>query len=463
MELPAAELAPRASEHEYPCGAGSRVPCSKDWYFSQILGNPNDPDSGPYAWGHCDQEPYHRSGVRFKGYKGGGRGGKSRGCSAEMGPLVLTPGTRGAIIAPKFELGQFEFRYLVDDLDRVIKRNNLPISREQKDGGSYGFSPRQGRMYAGYAHQTSRGTRVSEFAVYSAAPGHVEDIVGNEYDWVIIAEAANIRDPMLWPMVRVRLRSRMGIATLAYNPRGGRNWVTKLMKQARDWPDWSWHEAHADNNPGNVEKQINPDELDEVTRKRMIEGTEASMTGLVYHQFAKARHVKKLTAAYGPRAGHERWGGIDFGWRDPFVCLFAVVIGKGKDSRLYVYREYRKTKARVERHATKIREFIKMDGGFEGLNRFFADWDPAGCATLKLRDIYTKKAHKDWSSGYDWLAELFETDRIVIDPSCSELIDELESYEWAVDGDKPANGQSDHGTDALRYLAIGLKRNKTMI
>lgn len=452
----------------YPGGCGARVEVSRELYFEHLLANPNDPESGPYRGGHEDQQAFHEAGERFRFrlYSGGGRGGKSRGVAAEMGPLVLTPGTNGAIVCPKYTLGLFEFEYLKKDLDRFIERTGVPLTFEPRYGGAYAFSPDQGRMYARLVDKSDPRRRPSEFKVYSTAPGHEQDLVGAEWDWVIFAEASNARGREAWDMLRVRLRSRKGIAALIYNPKGPNNWVSQLRRQAESesWPDWWLGSCHADKNPGNLEKSIPLAELDEKTRRRMIEGEESSETGYVFDRFRRAANVKAFGREADPRRTTERWGAIDFGYRDPFVALFAVVLGKGKDAIVVVHREYRKTVRLVRDHGQHLVKLLKEDGGVGKFQGFFADWDAQARAELRRHaGIVTKKADKDFAAGVEVVNELFADGRLFLDASCRELIAELEGYEWGEGKEEAAKGQSDHGCDALRYLCLGLRKRKIVL
>lgn len=453
---------------EYPGGCGARVEVTRELYFSQILANVNDPDSGPYLGGHVDQQAFHAAGVekRFRLYAGGGRGGKSRAGAAEMGPLVLTPGTKGAIVCPKYTLGLFEFDYLKKDLDRFIAQTGVSLTFEPRYGGAYAFSPEQGRMYARLVDKADPNRRPSEFKVYSSAPGHEEDLVGAEWDWVIFAEASNARSREAWDMLRVRLRSRKGIAALLYNPKGPSNWVSVLRRQAiaEEWLDWWVGACHADKNPGNQEKSIPLAELSEGTRRRMIEGEESSEMGYVFDRFRRGQHVRRLGREADPRKTTERWGAIDFGYRDPFVALFAVVAGKGKDAVVYVHREYRKTVRLVRDHGKHLAKLLRDDGGLGKFQGFFADWDAQARSELRRHaSIVTKKADKDIQAGVEVVNELFADDRLILDESCKELVSEIEGYEWGEGKEEPAKGQSDHGCDALRYLCLGLRKRKIVL
>lgn len=439
------------TEYEYGGSIGPIVRLSKWFYFKHIHANPYDPNSGPYNGGHEDQIPLHKSSARFRLGFGGGRGGKSRGAAAEVGPIVLTPGTRGWIVAPQYDLGKFVFDYIVRDLQAFMRSAHGQELRFE----SFSYSPRQGRMYATIAFETGDGLERSSFEVKSGGPGHVGSLKGDELDWVIMEECGELTSPDAWHETRIRLRTRGGIALLTANPRGPGHWVHKTFLDWMDKPDHAAFVANADKNPGNAERSIDAASMPDDVYQRMVLGLSASKHGLVYDTFDRNSHVIDCRRLGIPQRGLQRWGGIDWGYADPMVALFANIQGKGKDSKVIVYREYRKAKRIIEQHAKHVRRWIDSDGGPSSFEGFFADHDPGNRATFRKHDVLCRKARKDICNGVDCVRELFLDGRLLIDLGCRALLRELATYEWG-EGDKPQDGD-DHSLDALRYLCYGLR------
>ncbi len=172
-----------------------------------------------------------------------------------------------------------------------------------------------------------------------------------------------------------------------------------------------------------------------------------------------------------------RYLAIDFGFTNPFVCLWAAMDG---DGRLYIYRQIYMTKRLVEDHAKDIRRLSRWgesQGGDPIPRLIICDHDAEDRATLERHlGLRTIKAQKNVSAGIQAVASRFKgagdnKPRVMIFRDClverdrdlaarklpTELMEEPESYVWRQPGNGVAHKEepvkeSDHGLDSLRYL-----------
>ena len=200
---------------------------------------------------------------------------------------------------------------------------------------------------------------------------------------------------------------------------------------------------------------------------------------LVFAEFDPARHV--APAGYHP--GLPLYRAIDFGYANPFVCLWVQVKddggrGAGGGSgdpdltgvQLRVIGEYVARERPVAEHA---REMAARDPG--PVAATFAD--PAGwqrsdvtgtgpCQELARAGLRVRTPRAGILEGVELLRRLLKPRDggqagLVVDPSCTWLVRAFQEYHWDESGDghrneRPAKDGADHPIDALRYLVTGL-------
>jgi phage terminase large subunit len=187
---------------------------------------------------------------------------------------------------------------------------------------------------------------------------------------------------------------------------------------------------------------------------RRIKGLWVAAEGLVYELFDRAVHVVK---PFIVPEGWQRYRAIDFGYTNPFVCLWGAV---DYDGRLYIYDEHYRTQTLIADHATAIRG---RPGDFLAT---VADHDAQERAELNQEGIGTLPARKDVALGIQRVAErlVVQPDgypRLFISGNCVNLIRELGKYSWEErKADKPVKEEprkiDDHAADALRYMIMQL-------
>lgn len=213
-------------------------------------------------------------------------------------------------------------------------------------------------------------------------------------------------------------------------------------------------------------------------RNRFLKGLWVAAEGLVYDAFDPAVHL--LPRGWEPPATWPRFWAIDWGFIDPLVILFAAVDPAG---RVHVYREFYKTKTRVEVAAKWCRELVES-GREPPPSAIFADHDPECVATFRQHSRLTVRMADKGTihEGIQLVQGLFDVradgrPAIYLRPDArghdadpelegsgrpTSLIDELGAYQWDTSNpDRPKDEPKDeanHACDALRYLARGVTR-----
>jgi PBSX family phage terminase large subunit len=186
---------------------------------------------------------------------------------------------------------------------------------------------------------------------------------------------------------------------------------------------------------------------------RRIKGLWVAAEGLVYELFDREVHVVK---PFVPPKDWVRVRSIDFGFTNPFVCLFAAV---DYDGRLYVYDEHYRPGVLIKEHAAEIHK--------RGEARWtIADHDAQERAELSSCGIGTTPANKDVSLGIQRVAERLVVlpdgyPRLFIGANCVNLLKEMGTYVWETrKDDKPIKEEpkkaNDHAMDALRYMVMAM-------
>ncbi|MFE9850332.1 PBSX family phage terminase large subunit [Streptomyces sp. NPDC005576] len=193
--------------------------------------------------------------------------------------------------------------------------------------------------------------------------------------------------------------------------------------------------------------------------RRFILGEWVAAEGAIFDMWDDERHIVDEM----PRDGIHRWIalGVDYGTRNP---LHAVLIGLGRDRRLYVAREWRydgrarKRQLTDAEYSERIRGWLADVPGIGPVRPQFVTVDPSAAsfnAQLRRDKLTPTAANNAVLDGIRVVSSLFAQGNLLVHSSCKELIAEIPSYSWddkaALKGeDKPVK-VADHGVDALRY------------
>lgn len=212
-------------------------------------------------------------------------------------------------------------------------------------------------------------------------------------------------------------------------------------------------------------------------RKRLYHGQWVAAEGQVYAEFDAAIHL------IDPFPIPPEWRKIrviDFGFTNPFVCLW---IAQDGDGRIYLYREMYYSQRTVREHASGVKDgdgnliqkgIIHYSEG-EHYETTIADHDAEDRATLDAEKIDTIPAYKAITPGIEAVQQrlkirkdkkpglfVFKNALVEKDDNLEEAhrpwntAQEFENYVYPKGGDgKPIKEEpvkiNDHGMDGLRY------------
>jgi len=306
----------------------------------------------------------------------------------------------------------------------------------------------------------------------------VSRIMSSQFDVVYVAEATEITEHDLEILVS-RLRNNA-----LRDKKTGQPWHQVIcdcnpcfpshwLKKRCDREQMTYIESRHEDNPA-----CTPDYLERlrqlsgVRRKRLYSGLWVAAEGAVYSEWDRNVH---LLDCFEILDDWLRIRVIDFGFRDPFVCLWLAV---DPESRLYVYRQLYMTGRLVEDHAKDILQLSRH----EHISATICDHDAEGRGTLERRGIRTLSASKSILTGIqavqarlrlssDGKPRLFVLNDSLVErdptllaakkPTCIE--EEFEAYEWAAQMEDQVLKETpidrdNHALDALRYGIIALRR-----
>lgn len=224
--------------------------------------------------------------------------------------------------------------------------------------------------------------------------------------------------------------------------------------------------------PGYIERLR---QLPERDRLMLLEGRwDIAFEGLVYDNFDTTVHV---VDSFPIPAAWPRFRAVDFGYNNPFVCLWGAL---SPDDELYIYREVYETERLVSELGPEIR---KLSEG-ERIVATVADHDAENRAELNKHGISTLAARKEIEEGVQEVRRRLEPDargkarlylmrgctvrrcpRLAVRNKPTSTHEEFGIYQYPrMAGDKAAREEpvdlDNHGMDALRYLCMYLRHRR---
>jgi len=193
-----------------------------------------------------------------------------------------------------------------------------------------------------------------------------------------------------------------------------------------------------------------------------------SRQNVVFDEFDPDIHVRTLD--YDPNLPLYR--SLDFGFVNPFVCLWIQVDSEGT---IRVIDEYVRTRATIDVHAGEIKS--RTPGGETRVAATFCD--PAGksvndvtgtSVTRELRSlgISTRYRRSLILDGIELIRRAVKAgdgkNRLLISPNCQRLIEAMRCYHYPDTGSAATaelplkDGLYDHPIDALRYFFVNYSR-----
>lgn len=363
--------------------------------------------------------------------------------------------TKTWIVGSTYELAEREFRYAWNDIVKVGPTLGWPkpiISRDSSRGGDLQLV-------------TAWGSSVS-----GKSADKPQSLLGEAVDLVVMAEAATMPADIWHRYLEPTLATTQGYAIFPTTPNAAALWLYEMWNRGIEGghgvASYTWPVSGNPTYP-----------LAELERARKYYGEEhpafreqylgewTFYAGVVYgHDFRPERNVRP---AFPIPAHWPRIRGIDFGYRDPFVCLWFAVAEdsmelKTQRGELLLYREYYQPGRSMAEHAETIRhlsrdERILMTVGDPSEQQSMAD--------LRRLGIPCVNGNNDRRAGRALVGNYFREGKLtLIRGACPNTLRELNFYQWDRDKDKEGAKEltigDDHAMDALRYVVMSRPQSR---
>lgn len=315
-----------------------------------------------------------------------------------------------------------------------------------------------------------------------------QKIMSTEFDIIYVQEAIELNEDE-WERLTSRLRNgKMPYQQLIAdtNPSSPAHWLKKRCDRGQTQYLDSKHE----DNPtlfDPVTKKITEwgktyiarlDALTGPRKLRLRHGKWVQAEGIVYEGWDATKHI--IDHFDIPR-DWRRVLGIDFGYTNSFVAQWWAL---DHDDRIYLYREWVRSKMMVEHHAARIKGMI---GDEPKPYLIVCDHDAEDRATLEYHlGLRTVAAKKSVQIGIQEVASRLQVvgdgkPRLFVlrgalvdrDPLLDEakkpigLSEEIDGYIWQDDNGKTAKEEpvklNDHSVDTCRYVCMALQTDTPWI
>lgn len=290
---------------------------------------------------HEGQREFHRARERFRLLCAGSRFGKSYAAAMEALAYLLTPGTQSWIVAPTYDLGEKEFRYVLDKARGL----GVPLRRVNDNVHS-------GDMMI----ETEAGSWL-KVRSWSMNPAN---LLGEELDLMVLSEGAQMRRPVWERYLRARLSSRKGRLVIPTTPAGIDDFLHPLFYEPalRGEPDYWMGEYPSYNNPMIDDAEVAQlrKSMDADTFAEQVEGKFVHFAGKVFKDFDRNVHV--VSGSRLPPRWREwpKYRSLDPGFADPFAIIWLTV---GPDGTIYLYRESYARRQILSWHVKLMKDFEK--------------------------------------------------------------------------------------------------------
>jgi phage terminase large subunit-like protein len=206
-------------------------------------------------------------------------------------------------------------------------------------------------------------------------------------------------------------------------------------------------------------------EIPEDFRDVRVRGKFAGFAGAVFKQWRREVHVCDPFPNNTPPTEGVVIRSLDFGFNNPFVCLWMY---RDYDGVWTVYDEYYQKRELMQYHARQVHSRPVPK---QGIVRTWADPEDAQSrAELAQMGIATASAKKDVMPGIEELQRLLMVQpngrpRFRVTRNCKNTLREMASYQWETNtterkdaADEPKK-KDDHTVDAARYGVFSEKQS----
>lgn len=272
---------------------------------------------------------------------------------------------------------------------------------------------------------------------------------GPTLDWMWLDEARNM-DRAIWPIILPTVAVSRGPIFATTTP-AGKDWVYEKFIVPTDAQDPNFGYIVAKSSDAchftDEDIRIMRSQMSEEMAKQELDAEIVAFDGLVYPGFNTDINV--IDPLDQLPEGSQVIGGVDFGWKDPFVHIWVA-----KTNGVYVvFDEYYRSGQFIEDHASSI----KANRFNSRVQRRWADpSSPQFSAELDYRGISSYPANNDVKLGVDCVRRLLDQRRIFVTRNCKDVIREFGQYHYPETKEKNTkdvpHDSFNHAMDALRYV-----------
>jgi phage terminase large subunit len=383
------------------------------------------------------QQKFHHSDKPFRLYSGAVGAGKTLSLCAEALRLAIEyPGSIGLLGRYNYSdlkrTTLFTFMELIDDMPEGIYNYN------KSDGVFKLLLP-------------ERETSI----IYFMRLDILTPIKSLNLDYFGVDETTEVPKEV-WDLLVTRLRhgkiNRL-IGFGATNPDSKSHWLYKYFYDSND-SDYDLIETYSFENtylPEHYLKQLDKMKVDKDFYDRYVMGKWGSFKGLVYKSFNRGIHVIENR---NPHPDSRVYRTIDFGYNNPFVCLF---VERTKDDEWIIFDEHYQKEMLLSEHVIEIN---RRNYPIENT------WcDPSAKQErmeLQSLGIECSPGNNDVKAGILAVKELLAIDKnnrckLKVCKRCINVIKEFESYKYKTKDDVISDEvvkEMDHAQDCLRYLIL---------
>ena len=385
-------------------------------------------------------------------------------CAAhDVLPILLFPDTRVWVVGPSYTLAEKEFRYIHQAL--VINRKKLGLPKPRVCL----TNARSGQLYIEWPWGAILEGKTAD---------RPDSLLGEAVDAVIYSEGAQLKRGIRERYVKPTLVTKRGIEIIPTTPDQGGEWVHEEWELGLnpEFPEILSYHWGIEANPTYDIEEFNDakkryGEDSPVFREQYL-GEWVFYAGAVYPFFHPDTHVIE------PFKIPKEWpriGGLDFGHRDPFVCLWAAV---GPEQELYFYREYYNREGHpLPEHAKNVKNLTGNENigltvadpssaqGIEDLNYYGLPCVPAEneryAGRMRVSEYMTPTDDGPVPfplKGTDEEKVTKKRPRMYFFNTMKETIREIQYFRWKErtkrEGEKESTEGEDHACDTMRYICM---------
>jgi len=261
--------------------------------------------------------------------------------------------------------------------------------------------------------------------------------------------------------LNLRLRSRVGYNQLflAFNPISSKHWLFEFVQNKTRRKMLLTHSTYKDNPflPASYVEALDEMAVSNPAKYKIYGLGEwgVDVEGLVYTNW----RVQDFNALELANQGFKHRVGMDIGFIDPSAIVATLYNEINKT--IYVYKDWYKAGCQLDEIADKLNDFNL------GKTLIYCDSaDARGIAFFKSKG-YRVEGSKKGAGSVNMGIAFLQNHKIVIHPSCVDLITEIENYSYLKDKrtdtftDRTTHEFS-HSLDALRYAYSDLYTGKKL-